>query len=113
MNSIFINNIIDLLNNNIKNKKNQIDNLYKLNKLYLNSIIINNTNIIYNDDYEILNQYLFYLSIYFNNFNKQKIPIIPLEFQIKIIDYLEYNDIIIQKLNNEINHNLSIINNYV
>jgi hypothetical protein len=113
MNSIFINNIIDLLNNNIKNKKNQIDNLRKLNKLYLNSIIIYNTNIIYNDDYEILNQYLFYLSIYFNDFNKLKIPIIPLEFQIKIIDYLEYNDIIIQKLNNEINHNLSIINNYV
>lgn len=113
MNSIFIDNFIDLLNNNIKNKKNQIENLYKLNKLYLNSLIIKNTYIIYNDNYEILNKYLFYLSIYFSDYNKQKIPIVSFEIQNKIIEYLEYNDIIIHKLKNEINENLKILEFYL
>jgi hypothetical protein len=113
MNTIFIDNFIDLLNNNIKNKQNQIENLYKLNKLYLNSLIIKNTDIIYNDNYEILNKYLFYLSIYFRDYNKQKIPIVSFEIQNKIIEYLEYNDIIIQKLKNEIDENLKILKFYL
>ena len=113
MNSIFIDNFIDLLNNNIKNKKNQIENLYKLNKLYLNSLIIKNIDIIYNDNCEILNKYLYYLSIYFNDFNKQKIPIVSFEIQNKIIEYLEYNDKLIQKLKNEIDENLKIIKFYL
>jgi hypothetical protein len=113
MNSIFINNFIDLLNNNIKNKKNQIENLYKLNKLYLNSLIIKNIDIIYNNNYEILNKYLFYLSIYFSDYNKQKIPIVSFEIQNKIIDYLEYNDKLILKLKNEIDENLKILKFYL
>ncbi len=116
MNSIFINNFIDLLNNNIKNKQNQIENLYKLNKLYLNSLIIHNKDFINLDEITINNniitKYLYYLFIYFTDYNKQKIPIVSFEIQNKIIEYLEFNDIIIQKLNDEINQNLIIRNNY-
>jgi len=117
MNSLLKNNIINLLNNNIKNKINQIQNLYKLNKLYLNSLLINNKNFINFDNISLNNdiiiKYLYYLIIYFNDFNEYKIPIVSFDIQNKIIEYLDFNIIIINNLKNEIKNNLKQLNYHI